>query len=338
MTTMLAGRLYLQERGLRMETVPIPVPGPDEVLVKVRAAGVCLSDVHLIEGVLTPRLLDGDVVTLGHETAGTIEAIGSQVELWQPGQRVLLQAGQQDRRGTILTRGVDYDGGWAQYAVAREDTLVAIPDDLPFEQACIIPDAVSTPWAAITATGQARPGDPVAVWGVGGLGAHAVQLLRLIGAAPVIAVDPLEAARERALTLGADAALDPGAADFAERMGELTFGEGLAVAFDFAGVPAVRDQALRALGRGGRLVLAGIANQPVTIGSDAILNYLEQSVRGHYGSKAEHVQQLVRLARQQRLDLAGSVSAVLPLSEAPAAVERLQRKEGNPIRIVLQPW
>jgi NADPH:quinone reductase-like Zn-dependent oxidoreductase len=269
--------------------------------------------------------------------AGTVHSAGDRVGPWLEGQRVLLQAGQLDRRGTVLTRGVDYDGGWAEYALAREDTLVAIPDDLPFEQACIIPDAVSTPWAAITATGQARPGDPVAVWGAGGLGTHAVQLLRLIGAAPVIAVDPLPAARERALRLGADAALDPGDAGFAERMRELTSGEGLAVAFDFAGVPSVRDQALRCLGRGGKLVLAGIANQPVTIASDAVLNYLQLSVLGHYGSDPEHVLQLVRLARQRRIDLAGSVSAVLPLAEAPAAVARLQGKEGNPIRLVLQP-
>ncbi|MEU8241318.1 zinc-binding dehydrogenase [Actinoplanes missouriensis] len=330
---MLAGRLHLKERGLRMETVDVPEPGPDEVLVKVTAAGVCLSDVHLIEGGLTPRLLDGDVVTLGHETAGIVDRVGDRVEGWKPGDRILLQAGQRDRRGTVYTRGVDYDGGWAEYAVARADTLVAIPDDLPFEQACIIPDAVSTPWAAITATAQVKPGDAVAVWGVGGLGAHAVQLLRLIGAAPVIAVDPLAPARERALALGADVALDPSEAG---TIRELT-GGGLAVALDFAGVPAVREQALTVLGRGGKLVLAGIANQPVTISSDSFFNYLKLSIHGHYGSDPEHVEELVRLARRQRLDLAASISDVLPLADAPAAVERLQRKEGNPIRLILRP-
>ncbi|MEU4695131.1 zinc-binding dehydrogenase [Actinoplanes sp. NPDC023714] len=332
---MLAGRLHLKERSLRMETVEVPEPGADDVLVKVAAAGVCLSDVHLIEGGLTPRLLDGDVVTLGHETAGTVDRVGERVEGWKLGDRVLLQAGQRDRRGTVFTRGVDYDGGWAEYTVARADTLVAIPDDLPFEQACIIPDAVSTPWAAITATAQVRAGDPVAVWGVGGLGAHAVQLLRLIGAAPVIAVDPLGPARERALALGADVALDPAADGFAERVRELT--GGLAVAFDFAGVPAVREQALTVLGRGGKLVLAGIANKPITIGSDSFFNYLELSIHGHYGSDASHVEELVRLAGQKRLDLAASISDVVPLAEAPAAVERLQRKEGNPIRLILRP-
>ncbi|MEW2378311.1 zinc-binding dehydrogenase [Micromonospora sp. NPDC047812] len=334
---MLAGRLHLTERALRMESVPVPEPQDGQVRVRVEAAGVCLSDVHLIDGTLTPLYLPGDVVTLGHEVAGVVDAFGDDVEGWQPGQRVLLQAGERDRRGTVLTRGVDYDGGWAEYVVASEDTVVPIPDDLPFEQACIIPDAVSTPWAAVTDTARTRPGEAVGVWGVGGLGAHAVQLLRLVGAAPVIAVEPLAAARDRAAALGADAVLDPADAAFREAVLELTGGRGLDVAFDFAGVTAVREQALTVLARRGRLVLAGIANKPVTIASDSPFNYFQQAVLGHYGSEPEHVEQLVSLARQRRLDLSASISDVLPLADAEEAVRRVHTKQGDPIRLILRP-
>jgi D-arabinose 1-dehydrogenase-like Zn-dependent alcohol dehydrogenase len=334
---MLAGRLHLTERALRMESVPVPEPGRGQVRIKVAAAGVCLSDVHLIDGTLTPLYLGGDVVTLGHEVAGVVDLPGDGADGWRPGQRVLLQAGERDRRGVVLTRGVDYDGGWAEYALAREDTLVPIPDDLPFEQACVIPDAVSTPWAAVTDTARTRPGEAVGVWGVGGLGAHAVQLLRLVGAAPVIAVDPLPAARDRALALGADVALDPKDSGFRDAVLELTAARGLDVAFDFAGVTPVREQALTVLGRRGRLVLAGIANEPVTIRSDSRFNYLGQAVLGHYGSEAGHVEQLVTLAGQGRLDLATSISDVLPLAEAAEAVRRVHDKQGNPIRLVLRP-
>ncbi|MCM0677347.1 zinc-binding dehydrogenase [Micromonospora phytophila] len=334
---MLAGRLHLADRALRMQTLPVPEPGRGQVRIKVEAAGVCLSDVHLIDGTLTPLYLPGDVVTLGHEVAGVVEALGEGVEGWEPGQRVLLQAGERDRRGTVFTRGVDYDGGWAEYVLASQETVVPIPDELPFEQACIIPDAVSTPWAAVTDTGRTRPGEAVGVWGVGGLGAHAVQLLRLVGAAPVIAVEPLPAARERALTLGADAALDPADTAFRDAVLELTGGRGLDVAFDFAGVTAVREQALTVLGRRGRLVLAGIANKPVTIASDSPFNYFQQAVLGHYGSEAEHVEQLVSLVRQRRLDLSASISDVLPLAEAEQAVRRVHTKQGNPIRLILRP-
>ncbi|RZU75051.1 D-arabinose 1-dehydrogenase-like Zn-dependent alcohol dehydrogenase [Micromonospora kangleipakensis] len=334
---MLAGRLHVTGRALRMESVPVPEPGRGQVRIRVAAAGVCLSDVHLIDGTLTPLHLPGDVVTLGHEVAGVIDALGEGVEGWQPGQRVLLQAGERDRRGTALTRGVDYDGGWAEYALAREDTVVLIPDALPFEHACIIPDAVSTPWAAVTDTARVRPAEAVGVWGVGGLGAHAVQLLLLVGAAPVVAVDPLPAARDRALMLGADVALNPKDVGFRDAVLELTNARGLDVAFDFAGVTPVREQALTVLGPRGRLVLTGIASQQVTIPSDSRFNYLGQAVLGHYGSEAEHVAQLVSLAARGRLDLTASVSDVLPLTDAAEAVRRVHDKEGDPIRLILRP-
>jgi D-arabinose 1-dehydrogenase-like Zn-dependent alcohol dehydrogenase len=207
MEQMLAARLHLPSRTLRLEQVPRPQPGPGQVLVKVAAAGVCLSDVHLIDGTLSPLHLDGDAVTLGHEVSGTVAETGDGVTRWTPGQRVVLYAGEM-RGGVTYTRGVDYDGGWAEYALSSADAMSALPDTIPFDQGAIVPDAVSTPWSAITVTGAVRPAEAVGVWGVGGLGVHAVQLLRAVGACPIVAVDPSEAARERALSAGADLALD----------------------------------------------------------------------------------------------------------------------------------
>ncbi|GAB2698036.1 zinc-binding dehydrogenase [Nocardia thraciensis] len=334
---MLAGRLHLgSNRRLQLDEVPVPEPGPEHVLIKVEAAGVCLSDVHLIDGMLTPLFLNGDVVTLGHEVAGTVHTLGPGVTGVKVGDRVLLQAGEQ-RNDQVFTRGVDYDGGWAEYTLARLDTLVPIPDDLPFEQACFIPDAVSTPWAAITATAQVRPAEPVGVWGVGGLGAHGVQLLRLIGAAPIIAVDPLPAARQRALELGADLVFDPAEPDLRRKIYAATDGAGLAAAFDFAGVEAVREQAVVCLGPAGRLVLVGLTDKPITITGGTAFSFFQQQLRGHYGSTPEHVVQLVQLQRRHRIDFARSVSAVLPLADAEKAVHALESKQGNPIRIVLKP-
>ncbi|WP_214402115.1 zinc-binding dehydrogenase [Pseudonocardia lacus] len=333
---MLAGRLHLRTRRFEVEDVPVPEPGPGQVRIKVEAAGVCLSDVHLIDGTLTPVFLPGDTVTLGHEVAGVVDALGPDVSGWEPGRRVLLSAGEQGPGGETLTRGVDYDGGWAEYALATVSTLVPIPDDLPFEQAAIIPDAVSTPWGAITATAAVRPAQAVGVWGAGGLGAHAVQLLRLVGAAPIIVVDPLPAARDRALDLGADVVLDPADERFVERVMAET-GTGLAVAFDFAGVTAVREQALLCLGPQGKLVLVGLSGQPVTIADSSRFGFLQQQVLGHYGYGPGHIEELVALTRRHRLDLSRSVSGLVPLADAAKAVEQLERKTGNPIRLVLKP-
>ncbi|MBO0813276.1 MAG: zinc-binding dehydrogenase [Microlunatus sp.] len=334
---MLAARLTVSDRNLVVEDVPTPDPGPGQVRIAVKAAGVCLSDVHLVQGVLTPVYLDGDVVTLGHEVAGVVDALGPGVSGLAEGQRVLLQACEADGN-RVLTRGVDYDGGWAEYAVAGAATVLPIPDSLPFEQAAIIPDAVSTPWSAITATGQVRPGEAVGVWGLGGLGAHAVQLLRMIGAAPIIAIDPLPAARSRALEFGADLAIDPtDDDDLADRVRTRTRGRGLAAAFDFAGVGAVREQAVGCLAAGGRLVLVGLTPEPLVITNSTMISFYRQQIRGHYGSAPEDVGTLVDLVGHGRLDFARSISGVLPLSEAVDAVERLERKEGNPVRLILKP-
>ncbi|MFJ8622745.1 zinc-binding dehydrogenase [Kitasatospora sp. NPDC093550] len=334
--TMLAGRLDVAKGAFAVEEVPVPVPGPGEVLIKVEAAGVCLSDVHLIDGTLKPFLLKGDKVTLGHEVAGTVHTLGGGVTTASVGDRVLLQAGE-SREGVVHTRGVDYDGGWAEYALATATTLVPIPDDLPFEQACFIPDAVSTPWAAITSTGAVRPAEAVGVWGVGGLGAHGVQLLRAVGAFPIVAVDPLPVARERALAFGADAALDPTDARFAELLRAATGGRPLAAAFDFAGVAPVREQAMASLGERGRLVLVGLTDQPLTVTNGTLVSYRRQQILGHYGSEGRDVADLVDLVRGGRLEFSRSVSGTFPLAEAARAVRALERKEGDPIRLVLKP-
>ena len=332
-----------------MREVPVPEPGPGQVRIRVRAAGVCLSDVHLIDGSLRPAFLDAPEVTLGHEVAGEIDEVGPDLpKQWRPGVRVTLEAGERCGRcaqclrfrGPCLgprTRGVDYDGGWAEYALASHHTLIAIPDSLPFEQAAIVPDAVSTPWGAVAGTGRAQPGRAAGVWGIGGLGAHAVQLLRMLGAAPVVAVDPLEAARERALEFGADYAFDPADPRFGEQLVAVTGGAGLDVAYDMAGVGAVREQAVRCLGAGGRLVLVGLTPEPLTVPDSIMMSFRGTRILGHYGSNPGDVECLIELIRYGRLDLSRSISGTLPLAEAPAAVKALSAKKGNPIRLVLIP-
>jgi D-arabinose 1-dehydrogenase-like Zn-dependent alcohol dehydrogenase len=333
---MRAARLDLATRTLAVKDVPRPRPANGEVLVRVAAAGVCLSDVHIVQGLITPRRIRSGVLTLGHEVAGTVAAPGAGVDGWPLGRRVVLQpiVARKDGNHTL---GVDYQGGWADYVVTPASTLVPIPDRLPFAQAAIIPDAVSTPWSAITATAAVRPGQGVGIWGVGGLGAHAVQLARLVGAAPVIAVDPLPSARERALALGADAALDPGAADFAQQLVAAGRGRRLDVALDFAGVPAAQRQLLESLAPRGKAVFVGLSGVPVTIEDSTSFSVYGQQLLGHFGSQYPDVPQLIRLAELGRLDLSRSVTEIMSLEDAVEAVHRLEAKIGDPIRIVLRP-
>ncbi|MFZ9845325.1 MAG: alcohol dehydrogenase catalytic domain-containing protein, partial [Candidatus Nanopelagicaceae bacterium] len=247
---MKAGRITISTRKFEVKEIPTPTAGIGEVRIKVGAAGVCLSDVHLLDGTLSPGYLKGDEVTIGHEVAGTIDQIGAQVSDCKVGDRVIVIAGERNVANQITTLGFDYDGGYAEYVITKASLIVKIPDSLPFEEAAIIPDAVSTPWAAISSTAKMQKGESAAVFGIGGLGIHAVQLLKIVGCSKIIAIDPRPQAREKALKVGADFAFDPSDE-------ELKKHRGLNAVFDFAGVTAVRKQGLSLLGELGRLVIIG---------------------------------------------------------------------------------
>jgi len=327
---MRAGQITVSTRAFAIVDVPTPDASAGQVRIKVAAAGVCLSDVHLLEGILSPGYLDGDQVTLGHEVAGVVDQVGTGVTSSAVGDRVVVIAGQRNAASQITTMGFDYNGGWAEYVVTQAELIAPIPDSLPFEQAAIIPDAVSTPWAAISSTAKMQPAETAVVFGVGGLGIHAVQLLKIVGCSKVIAIDPRADARAHALARGADFA-------FAPDDPEIKKHRGLNAAFDFAGVTPVRKQALSLLGEQGRLVIIGIANEPIVIPNDMAFTYMRTQIMGHYGSEDHHVRELIEFAAQGKLDLSQSVTEVMPLEKAAEALDRLANKVGNPIRIVLKP-
>ena len=327
---MKAGRITVSTRQFAMADIPVPQTPAGHVRIAVRAAGVCLSDVHFMSGIISPAYLEVDLVTLGHEVAGVIDELGEGVRDWKLGDEVIVCAGVRDQHGRIHTQGFDYDGGFAEYVIIKAGLLVMKPPNISFEEAAIIPDAVSTPWAAIKSTAKVEKGESAAVFGAGGLGIHAIQLLKIVGATPVVAIDPSEHARENALKVGADFAFDP-------QDPALTKVKGFNVIFDFAGVTSVRKQALSLLGEGGRLVLVGIANEPITISSDMAFIYRRTQIMGHYGSDISHTIELAEMAGSGVLDLSGSISEILPLADAVLAIEKLAMKIGNPIRIVLRP-
>ena len=344
--TMRAARMRAQTRELVLEDIPVPEPGPDEVRVRVRACGICLSDVHLLDGSLGQT---SGTVTLGHEAAGVVDLAGERVPGWLPGEHVVIGAGRPCgacepcrrgrregcRSGQIL--GVHFDGAWAEYVVVPGAALAAVPDHLPFEQAAILADAVATPYAGLVERAGLRPAEAVGLWGIGGLGVHAVQIARMVGAAPIVAVDPSPRARERALALGADHALDPGVDDVEARVREITRGRGLDVACDIVGANEVLRQATACLGVGGRTVMIGLSLDRLDLGPGVLLGIGRQTVLGHLGYRRDHLEDLVRLLELGRLDVSGSVTEILPLEEVHRGVRRLADKEDDPIRLVLAP-
>jgi 2-desacetyl-2-hydroxyethyl bacteriochlorophyllide A dehydrogenase len=343
---MKAARFDQSTKTLAVTDVAVPEPGPMEVRVQVHACGICLSDVHLLDGTLPSPLPQ---VTPGHEAAGVIDVVGGQVTGWKPGDRVLLAGGKNCGECAMCIRGrldeclqfqimgFAYDGAWAEYVVVPFYALSEVPDSVPLEQACVLADAVATPYAALTERAALRPGESIGLWGIGGLGVHAVQIARMVGATPIIAFDPLPEARERALALGADHALDPTADDVVAQVWKLTDGLGLNVAVDLVGANRVLAQGDMCLGRHGRLVMVGLSPEPVGLGMGLLFGVLNHSLLGHLGYRKPHLDELIRLVSTGRLDVSQSVSAVIPLDDIHEGVKRLETKEGNPVRIVVNP-
>jgi threonine dehydrogenase-like Zn-dependent dehydrogenase len=232
--------------------------------------------------------------------------------------------------------GAHFDGAWAEYVTVPWFALAELPEGLPFEHGAIACDAVSTPFAALVDRGALRPGERVGLWGVGGLGTHAVQLARLAGASFVVAVDPLEGARSRALALGADLALDPGD-DVPNAIRDATGGRGLDLAADLVGKTSVLRQATMSMARGGRVVVVGQSLEPADPGPIVALSFLGIGLLGHLGYRKQHLDQVLGLMATERLDVSGSISGSYPLERANEAVERLASKEDAPVRLVLTP-
>lgn len=339
---MLSARLVEPGKPLAIEELADPQPAAGEVLVRVEACGVCASDLHFWHGhVPTPKL----PITLGHEVAGVVEAVGEGVaEEWGPGARVavhpaapcgdceLCRAGRESICRRMSGLGMHRDGGFAELVTAPARSLVKVPDEVPLEQAAVATDAVATAFHALCCRGGLRSGEPVAVFGCGGLGTHALLLARVMGAGRITAVDKRPAVLERAPSFGATAVVD---ATKSEAGREIRSQGGVDLAVDFVGSPETVGQAMQSLRRGGRCVAVGIGAKPLQLASAAVLAAGEYELRGCYGSEKRDLERVLELAALGALDLSRSVSATYPLASANDALAELEAKKSDPIRLVL---
>lgn len=346
-SSMRAARLHApatdpRDADLRIEEVARPEPGPTDVVVDVAACGVCASDLHVVQGVTPAGHLP---LVLGHEAAGTIATVGSEVAQWQVGDRVLVPAGRvcndcamcHAGRNNLCERsevlGVDVDGAQASAVLVPAALPLPIPGHVPFTQAAILADAVATPYHALK-RGGVGDGVTAVVVGLGGLGYHAVQLSVLAGAR-VIGVDVDEVAMERALTIGASAVVDARATDAADQVRAAADG-GADVSLEFVGTAETVAMASKVLKPGGRAALSGIGRARLTGPPLGVFVSREQEVVGSFGATTADVNELIDLVDAGRLDLTQSVSHVIGLDDFPDALDMLHTRRGNPLRIVVE--
>jgi propanol-preferring alcohol dehydrogenase len=334
---MKALRLVGAGRPLELHDVPVPSPGPDDVLIRVHAAGICHSDVHYRAGVSPAGPLP---LTLGHEVAGVVERAGPNVRQFQTGDRVCVhylatcggcawcRGGHEQFCAEGRMIGKHRAGGFAEFLVMPARSVFPLPAAIPFAHGAVLMCSSAT---ALHALRKARlqPGESVAVFGIGGLGASAVQLARALGAAIVLAVDLSPEKLALAKSFGA-IPVDAGAVDPVTEIGRLTGGRGVDVALELIGLPLTMGQAVRVLGKLGRAALAGLTQQPFGVNPYTELINQEAEIIGVSDHLAREIPELLRLAAAGRLDLGPVVTRTVPLAAGPvnAALDALENFRG----------
>ncbi|HZR21647.1 MAG TPA: zinc-binding dehydrogenase [Verrucomicrobiae bacterium] len=342
---MKAIRLVQIGQPLQLCDVPFPAPGIDDVLLRVKAAGICHSDAHYRAGRSSTGRLP---LTPGHEVAGIIESLGTAVRGWKPGDRVCVHylatcgtcsycsSGTEQFCPSAQMIGKHRDGGYAEFLVMPAKSLCRLPVEIPFEIGAIMMCSSATALHALTKA-RFKPGESVAVFGLGGLGISAVQLARALGATEVFGIDIKPAKLDLAKALGA-IPVDASRTDPVKTILGLTRGRGVDVSLELIGLPLTMRQALLTLAVKGRAALAGITEKAMEVYPYQELLNKEAEIIGVSDHLVSELPPLIELARQTKLDLKSAISRVIPLdaNEINRTLDRLD-SFGDEIRVVITP-
>jgi 2-desacetyl-2-hydroxyethyl bacteriochlorophyllide A dehydrogenase len=342
---MKAIRLVKVGKPLKEQEILLPEIGDRDVLVRVRAAGICHSDAHYRAGKSRVYPLP---MTLGHEIAGEVESVGSRVTLVKPGDRVCLHylvscgncyycsTGNEQFcvQGKML--GHYRDGGYAEAIAVPERNAIQLPENISFEAGATLMCASATSFHALRKA-RIKAGETVAIFGAGGLGMSAIQLARAFGALEVFAIDIQPGKLALAEKYNA-IPVDARKADPVKEIRRLTGGRGADIAIELIGLPQTMSQAFRSLAIFGRAVIVGISDQPLQIDTYHDLLGPEAELIGSNDHLLQELPLLLEYARRGILDLTSIVSRTVPL-DAESVNRTLDELErfGEDVRTVIVP-
>ncbi|HWD37356.1 MAG TPA: galactitol-1-phosphate 5-dehydrogenase [Fimbriimonas sp.] len=328
--------LQLVEYG-RFELADLPVPGvaEDEVLVQVRACGICGSDVHGMDGSTGRRI---PPLVMGHEASGEIAQVGAAVKSWQIGDRVTFDStifcgkcgycergefNLCDNRQVVGVSCGDYrrNGAFAEFVVVPARVLCRLPDGLTYERAAMV-EPVSI---AVHGVDRAhiKQGDRVAVIGAGMIGQLVIQVAKVRGAAEVIAIDIDSQKLERAALIGADGVSSSSA------------GMELDVAIEAVGISETVEMAIRSVRKGGNVSLVGNLSPNVSLPLQVAVTR-ELSIYGSCGSQNDYAESLELIA-SGAVQVDSMISARIALEEAASYFDRLYRNEPGLMKVMVCP-
>lgn len=343
--TMKALRKMQAARGLSIETSPVPAIGPTDVLVRVKAASICGTDLHIYgwdrwsQGRIKPP------VTLGHEFCGTVERLGEEVAAVSPGDFVSAEMHvncghcHQCRLGeghicqNLKIIGIDHDGAFAEFVKIPAPNIIKLDPSIPERYAAILDplgNAVHTVLAGPIA------GQTVLVTGCGPIGLMSIAVAKACGSSIVFATETITPRREMAKRMGADVVLNPAAEDAVAKILRETGGTGVDALLEMSGNPAAIQQGFKALRAGGRASLLGIPteNVPLDLVNDVI--FKGATVQGIYGRRMYDTWvKMLALLKAGRLDLDPLFAERQPLEQFENAFAKLQA--GLPGKVLLYP-
>jgi L-iditol 2-dehydrogenase len=334
-------------RNLELQELPCPIPGADEVLIRVQACGICGSDVHGYDGSTGRRI---PPLVMGHEAAGVIADLGPSVTGFHIGQRVTFDSTLSCGHCFFCTRGQinlcdarqvlgvscgDYrrSGAFAEFVCVPSRILYPLPDALSFEKAALI-EAISVAVHAVDIT-PIRLNDTAVVVGTGMIGLLTLQAAKLAGCQQVIAVD-VDADRLRvAKSLGATQMVHAGQQDVGAAIKDLTSNRGADVAFECVGTTATVLSSIESTRKGGTVTLVGNICPKIEIPLQAVVTR-QMRLQGSCASAGE-IPACIDLLASGKIDVSPMLSAFAPLEEGPSWFERLYSHEAGLMKVVLRP-
>ncbi|MEM2202680.1 MAG: zinc-binding dehydrogenase [Candidatus Bathyarchaeia archaeon] len=341
---MKAARLHKIGEKLRIDYVEVPKVGQYDVLVAIKASGICHSDINYKYGIAPVAKLP---ITLGHEIAGEIVEVGSRVEDIKIGDRVSIHYilscgdcpacvnGRENLCEKYQMIGKDVDGGFAEYIKVPYRNVLKLPEAIPFEQGAIMGCAVSTAFHALK-RGKVSVGETVVIYGVGGVGMQALQLAaKIFGAGKVIAVDISDEKLKMAKKLGADEIVNASEVKVVDRIKEITNGRLVDAVFEFIGLRTTIEEAIECVGKGGRMVVVGVCPENITISPYKKLIGKEMELIGVNDHLKSEMTQLIKLVSTGKITLSESITHRVSLEEVNYGMEILEKRLENPIRVVI---
>jgi L-iditol 2-dehydrogenase len=339
--------LLTQYMQLEMVEMPVPSIGADDVLVRVRACGICGSDVHGLDGRTGRRI---PPLVMGHEAAGEVVETGANVTDLKPGDRVTFDStvycgrcffclrGEQnlcDNREVLGVSPGPYrrHGAFAEFVAVPRRIMYRLPENLSYEQAAMI-EAVSVAVHAVGLT-PIRLGDTAVVVGAGMIGLLTIQSARNAGCSRVITVDPDEGRLKLALAAGATDSINPKAVNAVEAIREMTRGTGADVALECVGATEPIATAIDGVRKGGAVTLVGNVSPKIELPLQSVVSR-QIRVQGSCASNGEYPACIEMMSRGA-IQVDTLISAVAPLGEGASWFDRLYRHEPNLMKVILRP-